>query len=285
MTSAPSPLILSDQDRRLEIPGFVVTETYRPAGLVLPMHFHEHANVALTLEGWFRETVGAEPYEVSPASVIFRPAGEKHSNRYGKSAARCLIIEVKPERLATIRAVTQILERASYVEGRLVSDFAARILREFQMPDVIAPLAIEALVLEMLVHCARRPPKANGRAPQWLRMAKEIAHERFSDSLSLSAVARLLGVHPAHLAKMFRSHYNCTLGDYIRGLRLDRAAGLLVRSEQSLSAIALSAGFYDQSHFARLFKLRFGVTPGVFRADLRTPKGPILAKHKDILPD
>lgn len=281
MTSTPSPLILNAQDHRLEIPGFVLTETHRPAGLVLPMHFHEHANVALTLEGWFLETVGAEPYEVNPASVIFRPAGEKHSNRYGKSPARCLIIEVKPERLAAIRAVTQILERASYVEGRLASDFALRILREFQMPDAIAPLAIEALVLEMLVQGARRPPTANAQTPRWLRMAKEILRERFADSLRLSGVARLLGVHPAHLAKMFRSHYHCTVGDYIRGLRLDRAAELLVRSDQSLSAIALAAGFYDQSHFARHFKLRFGATPGVFRADLRTRRAPILGQYKD----
>jgi AraC family transcriptional regulator len=285
MTSAPSSLILSDVDRRLEVPGFVLTETYRPAGLVLPMHFHAHANVALTLQGGFIETVGAKPYEVNPASVIFRPAGEKHSNRYGKSAAHCLIIEVKPERLAAIRAVTQILERASYVEGRLVSDFALRILREFQMPDAISPLAIEALVLEMLVQCARRPPTPKGQPPRWLQMAKDIVHERFSDSLSLSAVARLLGVHPANLAKMFRSHYHSTVGDYIRGLRLDRAAELLVRSEQSLSAIALSAGFYDQSHFARLFKLRFSVTPGAFRAGLRTRPTPVNTKHRDLPPD
>jgi len=280
MTSAPSSLVLSDQDRRLEIPGFVLTETYRPAGLVLPAHFHEHANIALTIEGSFVETVGTEPCEVSPASVIFRPAGEKHANRYGRSSAHCLIIEVKPERLTAIREVTQILDRAGYARAGPFSDFAFRILREFRMPDLIAPLAIETLVLEMLVQCTRRRSRATGQAPPWLGMAKEIVHERLSDSLSLSDVARLLGVHPAHLAKMFRSHYHCTLGDYIRALRLDRASELLVRSEQSLSATALAAGFYDQSHFARLFKRRFGVTPGVFRAGLRTRKGPNPGKAK-----
>lgn len=285
MTLAASTLILSEQDRRLEIRGFVITETHRPAGLVLPAHFHEHTNIALTIEGSFVETVGAEPYEVNPASVIFRPAGEKHANRYGRASAHCLIIEVKPERLTAIREVTQILDRPCYSKGGPFSDFAFRILREFEMPDVIAPLAIEALVLEMLVHCTRCPPTGNSQAPQWLRMAKEIVHERFSDSLTLSGVSRLLGVHPAHLAKMFRSHYHCTLGDYIRALRLDRAAELLAQSQQTLSAIALEAGFYDQSHFARLFKRRFGVTPGVFRAELGTRKARILAKHKDITSD
>jgi hypothetical protein len=116
--SAPNPIVLSDQDTRVEVSGLVLTETFRPPGLVLPAHSHEHANIALTLEGSFVETVATHPYEVNPSSVIFRPAGEKHSNRYGKTAARCLIIEVQPERLAAIRDFTRILEAMPTFAGR-----------------------------------------------------------------------------------------------------------------------------------------------------------------------
>jgi hypothetical protein len=54
--AAPSPIVLSDRDKRLEVSGFVLTETFRPPGLLLPAHFHEHANIAHTLEGSFIET-------------------------------------------------------------------------------------------------------------------------------------------------------------------------------------------------------------------------------------
>ncbi len=268
MNSEPSPLVLTNQDKRLEMSGFVLTQTFRPSGLVLPPHFHEHANIALTVEGSFTETVGTEPYEVNPSSVIFRPAGEKHSNRYGKSAARCLIIEVRPQRLAAIRQITQILDRASCVEAGPVSDLALKIFREFQLPDAVAPLSIEALTLEMLVQATRLDSMRDRNPPQWLRRAREVIHEQYSESLSLSSVAELVGVHPAHLAKMFRRHYGCTLGSYVRRRRLDHAAQLLAQSEKTLGTIALIAGFYDQSHFAHHFKLRFGITPGDFRADL-----------------
>ncbi len=268
MNSEPSPLVLTNQDKRLEMSGFVLTQTFRPSGLVLPPHFHEHANIALTVEGSFTETVGTEPYEVNPSSVIFRPAGEKHSNRYGKSAARCLIIEVRPQRLAAIRQITQILDRASCVEAGPVSDLALKIFREFQLPDAVAPLSIEALTLEMLVQATRLDSMRDRNPPQWLRRAREVIHEQYSESLSLSSVAELVGVHPAHLAKMFRKHYGCTLGSYVRRQRLDHAAQLLAQSEKTLGTIALIAGFYDQSHFAHHFKLRFGITPGDFRADL-----------------
>jgi AraC family transcriptional regulator len=280
MNSTPSPIVLSRQDKRVEASGFVLTQTYRPSGLVLPPHFHEHANIALTIEGFFTETVGRKPYEVNPCSVIFRPAGEKHSNRYGKTAAHCLIIEVRPQRLSELRQVTEILDRASYVEGGMISSLALRILREFRTLDAVGPLSIEALTLEMLVQATRLDVVQGHNPPRWLQQAREVIHEQFLESLSLSSVAELVGVHAAHLAKMFRRHYGCTLGDYVRRLRLDYASQLLARSERTLTTIALAAGFYDQSHFAHLFKLRFGVTPGVFRADLRRKHVSIAVKKQ-----
>jgi AraC family transcriptional regulator len=247
----------------------VLTETYRPPGLVLAPHFHEHANIALTVEGAFIETVGTKPYDVNPGSVIFRPAGEKHSNRYGKTAARCLIVEVRPHLLESIRQATGILDHASYVDTGPIPHIALRIFGEFRMLDAVTPLAIQALTLDMVVQATRLVSRIRGNPPHWLRDARDLMHERFAESLSLSNVAELVGVHPAHLAKMFRQYYRCTVGDYVRSLRLDHAAQLLARSEETLSTIALAAGFYDQSHFANLFKLRFGIPPGVFRTALK----------------
>ena len=121
----------------------------------------------------------------------------------------------------------------------------------------------------MLVQATRLDSRRDRNPPQWLRRAREVIHEQYSESLSLSSVAELVGVHPAHLAKMFRKHYGCTLGSYVRRLRLEHAAQLLAQSEKTLGTIALIAGFYDQSHFTKLFKLRFGATPADFRTALR----------------
>ena len=274
MNPAASSLVLSHQDRRVKVPGFVLTETFRPAGLVLPPHFHEHANIGFTIEGSFIETVGAEPYQAHPAGVIFRPAGERHSDRYGKNPARCLIIEVQPERLTYIRLVTPILDRASHLEGAFVPNVAFRILRESHLPDAVAAFSIESLVLEMLVQATRVRCSRYRTPPTWLRQAREMLQDRFMDRVSLNDAATAVGVHAAHLAKMFRRYYGCTVGDYIRRLRLDHAARLLVGSNQLLSAIALAAGFYDQSHFTHLFKVRFGVSPGEFRASAVRVRNP-----------
>jgi AraC-like DNA-binding protein len=69
-----------------------------------------------------------------------------------------------------------------------------------------------------------------------------------------------------HLARAFREHYGCSIGEYVRRLRIEAACEELSRANKPLSAIAAAAGFYDQAHFTNVFKAHVGVTPGQFRA-------------------
>jgi AraC family transcriptional regulator len=83
--------------------------------------------------------------------------------------------------------------------------------------------------------------------------------------VSLSGIAAAVGVHPAHLAKMFRRHYRSTPGEFRRRIRLERSARDVAGSDRPLAEIALANGFFDQSHFTRAFKLHFGRTPSEHR--------------------
>ena len=61
-----------------------------------------------------------------------------------------------------------------------------------------------------------------------------------------------------------------TVGGYVRRLRLEWAAMELERTDTALAAVALAAGFADQSHFTRAFRDYTGFTPSVYR---RTRRG------------
>ena len=74
-----------------------------------------------------------------------------------------------------------------------------------------------------------------------------------------------MGVHPVHLCRTFSEHFDCTLGEYIRRLRVLRGRQLLAIDDGGLAEIALQSGFADQSHFTRVFKKHFGLTPNECR--------------------
>ena len=88
--------------------------------------------------------------------------------------------------------------------------------------------------------------------------------------LGLGAVADAVGRHPAHVARTFRRHFGCSLGEYLRRIRLEHAARRLRETDRSISEIALDAGFYDQAHFGRCFRAWASVSPRVYRAAHRS---------------
>ena len=82
----------------------------------------------------------------------------------------------------------------------------------------------------------------------------------------MATLAKIAGVHPTHLARTFRRLHGCTVGDYVRWLRLEKAKGALSATEKSVALVAVESGFYDQAHFCRLFKAAYGMTPSEYRA-------------------
>jgi len=100
--------------------------------------------------------------------------------------------------------------------------------------------------------------------------------ERISDEPRPAAIADLAAlaqVNPAYLARCFRRCYGQSIGQYARRVRLECVARKLTETREPLSAIALGAGFADQSHLTRTFRAHWGVTPRQYRLGTRSPPG------------
>jgi AraC family transcriptional regulator len=159
----------------------------------------------------------------------------------------------------------KILESPCLLAAEPLQRIAKRLFAEFRSPDASASLAMEALAMEMLVFASRtRAASATGE-PAWMRQLRTTLHDRFAESLSMTQLAELAGVHESHLARAFHRHHGCTVGDYTRQLRLDAASRLLSGSEMPLAEIAYEVGFCDQAHFSRAFRSAYGATPSTYR--------------------
>lgn len=251
---------------QLNVSGFVLTETFHEPRLVLPRHDHECANINLTLGGSFRETVGNHPQECETDSLLVKPPGESHGNKYGHKGAHCLIIELSPPRLDDIRTFTKFFDAPARLQGGALSLIGRRVYSEFRGRAGGFELVIEGLILEMLGLISRRnSPKNCPAPPGWLKQAQELIHQHFADKLSLRDIADAVQIHPAHLGRVFRKYHHCSVGEYVRRLRIEYAAQEILKSNSSLADISLAAGFSDQSHFTNEFKRRMQTTPAEYR--------------------
>jgi AraC family transcriptional regulator len=84
--------------------------------------------------------------------------------------------------------------------------------------------------------------------------------------LSLEAVARVAAMSPYHFHRSFRAIVGDPLQAWVRRLRLERAATLLVHSRWPVAEVGVAAGYETQAAFTRAFTRQFGVPPAKFRA-------------------
>jgi AraC family transcriptional regulator len=250
--------------------GLPLAEAVYAPNLVLPKHSHPHACFCLILQGEYTESYGRTLLECKPLSVKFQPAGEVHSDLYGRDRVYSFIVELKSEWLTRTDAYGFVDDGPMVFRGNSMAWLMMRLRKEFHSADEEAPLAIEALMLELIATTSRnRKVILKENHLRWLQQAKEFLDDSFSQTVTLSAIAESVGVHPVYLAHSFRKHYQCSIGEYLRRRRVEFACHKISTSKDSLINIALAAGFSNQSHFSRIFKRVTGMSPSQYRAKSR----------------
>ena len=256
--------------RSLRVPGFTLTEGVHPGGSGLPWHSHPVPTLCYVLRGAFTEIAAGESLTCTPATLKVMPAGERHADRFDRGDARGLLVEVDLDHLDGPRGHAAGLDRRLAIHGGLPSAVAHRLYQEFRAEDAAAPLAVEGLLLELLASLSRagRPEAATGR-PGWLAEARDRLHAEPAARLSLGELSGAVGIHPTTLARGFRRAFGCSVGEYVRRLRVERAAAQLGETGRPLAEIALAAGFSDQSHFSNTFRRLTGMSPSAYRRAAR----------------
>ena len=258
--------------RTAKVGGFTLTEGVHADGTALPWHTHSGPTMCFVLQGSFTEISGGHSIACRPATFKVTPAGERHCDRFDQGDVRGLMIEVDPARVEVVRPYSRLLEERVAFQGGLLAAIAGRIHQEFRRMDQAAPLAIEGLLLELLAAGSRQGSQSKSATAQapWLRDVLDILHAETDSHLTLSQLAAAVQVHPVTLARAFRRAHACSVGEYVRRLRIERAAQELSGSTRSIAEIAMAAGFADQSHFSNVFRRQTGMSPSAFRRSLRS---------------
>jgi AraC-like DNA-binding protein len=83
--------------------------------------------------------------------------------------------------------------------------------------------------------------------------------------LTRDETARSVGVSPSHFSYMLSEKTGLSFSKLLRQARVDLACELLLTTNEPLAAIAGRCGFYDQSHFTKVFTQAKQLTPRQFR--------------------
>jgi len=200
-------------------------------------------------------------------TAVYNPTGVAHSTVIGPSGASFFTIEFRPE---VVRALDlRLPDMTTFDRGAGSMLWPGLHLYSAFRWQTADPLVLEGYVLEILGAItrlgSRQREAAEKSAPRWFSRVKESLHEGFRERMKIGDLAREAGIHPVHMARVFRQIEKRTPGEYQQRLQVRAACELLRDPEWPLAAIAAECGFSDQSHFTRVFRKLAGTTPARFR--------------------
>ena len=257
--------------RTVDTGSSLITRARFPAGTVIEPHTHDRPIFAVMVSGGFQSVIANRRLECAPMSLWTEPAGEVHANYIGRTGATVIITQPDPLLHDLFAPFARLLEEVQFGRDPVVGGDARRIADEMEHPDELTPLAIDAFVVGMFTTAARSVivRRRNGGPARWLSRTRELIHDECRERHTLADLAARAGVHPSHLAREFRAHYGLSVGEYVRRVRCEWAAARLLTTNDSISEIAASAGYSDQSHFTRQCVRFLGVGPARYRRSRR----------------
>jgi AraC family transcriptional regulator len=255
--------------RRRQASGFVVTENRFDPGLKIPDHEHAYAHFTLILEGGFSERYGDLAFDCPAGSMLLVPAGRVHSDEIWATGAHTVSVEMSTKLTARVNETTGVLREPSVLTGAQIQQRAARLQAEFHSVDPASLLALESIAMDILVMASRSQPKTDSDGPHWMPAVMHALHEHPRTSLSLGELSDLAGVHESHLARTFKRVHGCSIGEYVRWLRLEETKKDLRDTARTVADIGIDAGFYDQAHYSRAFRAAYGISPSGYRKTFR----------------
>jgi AraC-like DNA-binding protein len=242
---------------------------YQPNGQMAE-HRHGEGWFCLVVDGAYEETALGMRNEHAPGDLLYCPPHAAHAQRFGQAGARKVIFAAD-EALTTLLGEhrTRLDGRPLLRRSRRLQAMGRAIVQALAVGDGFTSMSSQALALDVLAETGRGLDELAHAEPAWLRRVRASLHEDPATGVTLESLATLAGRHPVHLARSFRNFHHCTVGDYVRRLRVERAAQLLRTTRRPLLEIALDCGFAGAAQFSRSFRAVHATTPSAWRQAMR----------------
>ncbi|PIF47153.1 helix-turn-helix protein [Chryseobacterium sp. 52] len=242
----------------LRFDGLTITDTEYTHPYV-DWHYHENAYFTFLLQGNMTEGNKKETYDCPAGTLLYHHWEDAHYNIKPEIFTRGFHLEVTESWFEKFQISKDSIEGSFNLKNPALKLLMYKIFRETKNKDLSFELSVHQLLLNIFSELSDKDENSD-KKPKWVGKVDEMLHENFTEKLNLTALSKSLDIHPVHLSRGFQKHFHCTLGEYIRKLKISQSLTLL-NTRQSLAEVALECGFADQSHFIRSFRENIGITP------------------------
>ncbi|MBQ7230409.1 MAG: AraC family transcriptional regulator [Oscillospiraceae bacterium] len=252
----------------------------------VPTHWHEEAELTLIVRGGSTYTVQLESEQVKEGDIVFVPpqvlhavntgGGEMdsdtfvfHPNLLGAATADvCTLRYLAPLCAQKLTPPTVIRrDHPAYDQLlRLIRDMN----RTWETREIGWELMIKAQLLTVLAilmpFCTKDSAELALRTEhaEKIKTALEFMDKNYGEEIAIADVAAACYFSQYHFMRFFKKYMGMSCGEYLKNLRLEKAAQAFARGNTVILDVAMDAGFRNLSYFYREFQKKYGYTPKQF---------------------
>lgn len=249
----------------------VLLSQYKYTGITTDWHYHENPYFMYVLQGNMKDCNAKVKTLCPSGSLMFNNWQEPHYGSKHSAEANGFHLEFDRTWFKNNDINLVLLEGSQLVQNPKVHLLFAKLYFEFILSDSYSTVSVEVLLLQICETLSNLKENNSNTNPTWITGLKELLHYDTSN-LSLQYLSEQLDVHPVHISRAAPKHLSMSLGEYIRQDKIKKAIPHLLDSNSSLTEITYKLGFSDQSHFNRVFKSHFNMSPSSYRKMIKKNK-------------
>ena len=252
----------------------------------VPLHWHEEAELTLILRGESSYTVQLESFPVREGDLVFVPpqvlhavttgGGEMESDTFvfhmdflgGRGGDVCTLRYLAP--LSAQKLTPPAVIHRDHPAYEPLLTLFRELNRTWEQKEPGYELMVKAKLLTglalLMPHCAKDSAELALRTEhaEKIKAALEYMDRNYGEEISIADVAAACYFSQYHFMRFFKKYMGTSCGEYLKNLRLEKAAKAFASGNNGILDVAMESGFRNLSYFYREFQKKYGYTPKQF---------------------
>lgn len=252
---------------------------------LVPLHWHAELEIVVIKKGTGLISVDFDKRTVTSGDIVFIRPGQLHSiEQYSTRVMEYENIILKPELLIsgeTDLCARQFITPLMKGELRCAAFLTPAVPGYPEISDCIShidylcerqpngyQLAVKGFLFQLLFllisHQQKKSaiPALQTKSLEKIKTILKYVEEHYDEHITIDDMAALTFYSKSHFMKFFKAHMGTGFIEYLNDYRLTIAECLLRTSDASVLEIAEKSGFDNLSYFNRIFKRKYGQSPG-----------------------
>ncbi len=255
--------------------GVWITPSFQKAGMTYSMFFHDYYEVEFIISGKVQlQTPWGKKIILPPGSVYCTSPLHARELVYLEASEICNVSfdsNFVPDDIITLinKQYTPLIAQPDAETLNFIKMQLRQMSIEISEQRPMYKTVVSKLLQSIIIMISRLSPTDSDIDNSLIQKCLFIILNNYKDAVTLSDIAKTLGITPSYLGKLFKKNFKCSFNSYINAIKISHAKSMLALTDKNIKEIAQLSGFDSVEYFNYVFKNNTGMSPSNYKKSFK----------------